>query len=143
MKKTAFILLTLIICAGMFVSCKKKDDKANDTAAESTVSVTETAKKETENETSPETDLPETKAGTETAAPSGLMSEEEALKKARAYLGDKDPDTGFLYSYSFDSYTPEGSCKVRVSWYIEEGDRYSTCGFLIVTPSGDVSRLDW
>lgn len=77
------------------------------------------------------------------------ITEEEALAAAKAYLGDKDPDVG--YSYSFvsqgtmeDAETGESFYKVRVSWYLPEDDRYSVCGYLLVSRDGKtVTKFDW
>ena len=77
------------------------------------------------------------------------ITEEEALAAAKAYLGDKDPDTGYKYSFVSqgtmeDTDTGETFYKVRVSWYLPEDDRYSVCGYLLVTQDGKtVTKFDW
>ena len=77
------------------------------------------------------------------------ITEEEALAAAKAYLGDKDPDTGYKYSFVSqgtmeDTDTGEMFYKIRVSWYLPEDDRYSVCGYLLVSQDGKtVTKFDW
>lgn len=77
------------------------------------------------------------------------ITEEEALAAAKAYLGDKDPDTGYKYSFVSqgtmqDTDTGEEFYKILVSWYLPEDDRYSVCGYLLVSRNGKtVTKFDW
>ena len=100
-----------------------------------------------------EEETPETTQQTEETTTTGhspkYITEEEALAAAKAYLGEKDPEVG--YSYSFvsqgtmeDTETGESFYKVRVSWYLPEDDRYSVCGYLLVSRDGkNVTKFDW
>ncbi len=97
------------------------------------------------------TEKPEetTEADTEetTEAPDdGITTADEAVAAARAWLGESDPDTGYKYAFSYDGTLTENGIeyfRVRVSWFIEEQERYSICGYLLVSPDGKVSKYSW
>lgn len=147
MKKTIALMLAVISLV-LLVSCRAATPKdSENTGNESTVppvvagtgnAVDTTENEETKAEAPVETTAPET-----TVAEAPQMDEGKAVSIARQYLGETDPDTGYTYSYQFETITSEGNYKIKVSWYIEEDERFSTCGYLIVTPDGEVSKFDW
>ncbi len=142
----AEVMLLLMLC---MTACSVREMNEETTA--------ETTKAETtaEDTTAPGTTEADTSAPVDTAAVSTdnegkkLITEEEALAAAKAYLGDADPDTGYKYSFVSqgtmeDTETGEEFYKVRVSWYLPEDDRYSVCGYLLVTKDGkSISKFDW
>ena len=75
------------------------------------------------------------------------LTNEEAVEAAKAWLGETDPDTGYKYAYSFDGMDENGGeeCfRIRVSWYLEDEDRYSLCGYLLVSEDGkNIQKFDW
>ncbi len=156
MKKIISLSLALMSVL-MLAACKKTENEPDETTASAGVTTAvetsdpETAANETTAaETEAETAASETEAETDavTSAPetteaSSSMDEEKAVALARAYLGEKDTDLGYIYSYQFIEVTDDGEYKIKVSWYIEEDDRYSTCGYLLVSPEGKVTKFDW
>ncbi len=165
MKK--FIAVLLVISSlMMFSACRETEissgDETTNDALETTVSK-ETESEADESDTEAETDADtesetdaiteapavtdavtdtETEAETDSTV-SGEMNEMNAVKIARQYLGEVDPDTGYQYSYQFVEITTEGDYKIKVSWYIEEDERFSKLGYLLVSPDGKVTKFDW
>ena len=111
-----------------------------ETTAEDTTAPEETTAEDTtaEDTTAPDTTKPE-----ETTAPITEINSETAVRIAKDYLGESDPDTGYRYSYQYVETTDEGDFKIKVSWYLPEDERYSTCGYLLVSPEGEVTKFDW
>ena len=151
MKRTVALLLVLLAVLSL-ASCRELGKGPDETtAAEKETTVLDETEKApaTDKITEPETE-PETEAETEeettiadTTAVSEKMDEKKAVSIARDYLGDKDPDIGYAYSYQFVEITAEGDYKIKVSWYIEEDERYSTCGYLLISPEGKITKFDW
>ena len=82
----------------------------------------------------------------DTTKASVVPDAEAALDLARNWLGDTDPDIGYKYAFSYDGMMTDNGkeyYKIRVSWYIEEQERYSLCGYLLVDESGAVSKYSW
>lgn len=149
------IISVLLICAFVFAlfSCTAKtagnDESKNDTTVpvtgpegfeDVTAPVTEDSKDE---ET---TEAESTAPAVTTDEKTGLCSYEEAIDIAKNWLGETDPDTGYKYAYSYDGIQKDGESsfhRVRVSWHIEEEDRYSLCGYLLVDANGNVSKYSW
>ena len=161
-------LISVLLCALMVLSlaaCAKKPVEGDETTDVTTKAPDdktegEETKKSPESETeadvtdkAPDTD---TEKGTETetdvevdtkgepdgdTAPSSL-TEAEALAIAKDFVGDKDPDLGYIYSVKFDS-VDAGTYCFKVSMYIEDQGRYSTCGYVLVDPMGNASKFDW
>lgn len=111
-----------------------------------------TRPRETDPQTEEDTTMVETtvdEEDTTTNYSEKYITEEEALAAAKAYLGEKDPDVGYSYSFASqgtmeDTETGESFYKVRVSWYLTEDDRYSVCGYLLVSRDGKtVTKFDW
>ena len=77
------------------------------------------------------------------------IGEDAALAAAKAYLGDTDPDTGYKYAFAPDGIMEDTDAgkeyyKIRVSWYLEDQDRYSVCGYLLVSlDGGEILKFDW
>lgn len=140
----AFILVLAFCLSACSVREADAETTAQTTEAETTQDDT-TAPAESEDNTSEQdnTTAESTNPGEK------QITEEEALAAAKAYLGDKDPDTGYKYSFVSqgtmqDTDTGEEFYKVRVSWYLPEDDRYSVCGYLLVTKDGkSISKFDW
>jgi len=75
-----------------------------------------------------------------------ISNAEEAVAAARAWLGETDPDTGYKYAYSYDGamiIDETSYFRVRVSWHIEEQDRYPLLGYLLVNPNGEITKYNW
>ena len=150
MKKIISVILLIAMVASL-ASCSLAkgggDDSTADTTApqvtspagfddvtappEDTTKAPETTEKEPETTEAPET---------------GITNAEEAVATAKAWLGETDPDTGYMYAFSYDGILEDGGVsyfRIRVSWYIEEQERYSLCGYLLVSPEGNVSKYSW
>ena len=153
MKKIIALLLAVISIVA-FASCRaatpeNPEKTSDDSTVPSVVAGTaeavdaETSEVDTEdNATSYVVDTkPEETTATEETAPQ--MDEGKAVSLARQFLGETDPDTGYAYSYQFETITSDGDYKIKVSWYIAEDERFSTCGYLLVSPDGDVTKFDW
>ena len=159
-------LISILLCAVMLLSvaaCAKKPAEGDETTDVTTKAPEdktegEDTKKSPESETeadvtdkAPETDkVTETETDVEVdtkgepdgdTAPSTL-TEAEALAIAKDFVGDKDPDLGYIYSVKFDS-VDAGTYCFKVSMYIEDQGRYSTCGYVLVDPNGNASKFDW
>lgn len=152
MKKIISLLLLLAMAAAL-ASCSPKALGGNDTTDDTTAPQV-TSPDGFEDVTAPPVDTTEkveetTEADTEntTEAPdSGITTAEEAVDAAKNWLGDTDPDTGYKYAFSYDGILTDGGIdyfRVRVSWYIEEQERYSLCGYLLVSPDGKISKYSW
>lgn len=89
-----------------------------------------------------DTDTPEPSEDT-TVPITDTMTEAKAVTLARDFLGEKDPVTGNVFSFRFDSITTDGDYMVKVSWYLEEDERWAPCGYILVTPEGEVSKFNW
>ena len=148
---TALILATLLLFSG----CTLYGGGADTTTAD-TIPVTSpegfedvTAPPEdTKNEEAKDTSAADdTTAEPETEKDSGkIETPDEAVAAARDYLGETDSDTGYKYAYSYDGMMTEGSdeyFKIRVSWFIEEQERYSLCGYILVSPEGECFKFSW
>ncbi|MBE6587786.1 MAG: hypothetical protein E7647_05155 [Ruminococcaceae bacterium] len=151
MKKLISIVLLLALALCIFASCSpKKGDEGDDTTVPEVTSPDGfddvTAPPEDEATTFPEKEEDTTVEDT-TAAPSVSVNDaEEAVEYARNWLGETDPDTGYKYAFSYDGSMIENDkpyFRIRVSWYIEEQERYSLCGYLLVGADGEVVRYSW
>lgn len=154
MKKIVSVFLMTLMVITLF-SCTAKTGNGDGSEAETTTPITgpegfedvtapetEDTKAQSEENTVAETTSPEET----TNAKTGLGSYEDAMDTARKWLGETDPDTGYKYAYSYDGIQKDGERsfhRVRVSWYIEEEDRYSLCGYLLVDENGNVSKYSW
>lgn len=156
--------ISLLLCAIMILSvaaCAKKPadvDEPEDVKTEAPADKTEgeDTKKSPESETEKITDDTETEKVTETETyveadtvgePDGdttptELTQDEALDIAKKFVGDKDPDLGYVYSVKFES-VDAGTYCFKVSMYIEDQGRYSTCGYVLVDPAGNASKFDW
>ena len=153
-------LVTLLLAAAMILclaACTKEPvDTDETTEAENTVdSTTNSPESDTEKETETEA---ESETETETEAVSGPegdtvgepdgdtapteLTRDEALAIAKDLVGEYDPDLGYKYSVQFDS-VDGGTYKFKVSMYIEDQERYSTCGYVLVDPEGNATKFDW
>ena len=144
--KTLIVTAALITAAACLFSCARSAGKEEDTTEPSVT----TERSGFENVTAP----PEsTGADTETSGDAvssdadTSLTNEEAVEAAKAWLGETDPDTGYKYAYSFDGMDENGGeeCfRIRVSWYLEDEDRYSLCGYLLVSEDGkNIQKFDW
>ena len=145
MKRYIAFLLAIITILSL-ASCRKIEKEPDETTgAEISTTEPETTMAE-ETTAEEETTAPETTAEETTEAitePIVEINEETAVHIAKEYLGERDPDTGYLYSYQYVETTAEGDFKIKVSWYLEEDERYSTCGYLLVSEEGMVTKFDW
>ena len=149
MKKIISVILLLAMAASL-AACSPKGLGGNDTTADTTAPIV-TSPDGFDDVTAPPEDTTKTeettKAEETTEAPDdGITTADEAVAAARAWLGESDPDTGYKYAFSYDGMINEGGIeyfKIRVSWYIEEQERYSRCGDLLVSPDGKVSKYSW
>lgn len=126
---------------------KPETSKDNDTTEAKTDDTTKETPTDT---TAKDTDGSETAVDTtvaDTTLPAPKISTpEEAIDAAKGWLGTTDPTTGYKYAFSYDGTFTENKTeyfKIRVSWFIEEQERYSLCGYLLVSPDGDVSKYSW
>ena len=144
-KAAAIILAAVMLCLGA-ASCTRPGS-GEDTTKEPSVT---TERKGFEDVTDPpEESSADTSAAEDSSGQdsSGTFGREEAIEAARAWLGEADPDTGYKYAYSFDGMDDSegGDCyRIRVSWYLEDEDRYSLCGYLLVSDDGaKIEKYDW
>ena len=128
MKKFLALVLAMMMVLSL-CACKRIEKDPDETTDSQVVTTAphETTEKEPEDTTEPIVEI----------------NKETAVRIAKDYLGERDPDTGYLYSYQFVETTSEGEFKIRVSWYLEEDERYSTCGYLLVSAKGEVTKFDW
>lgn len=138
----------LLVLAFSMGACTVRQAEEETTAVTTEAETTEETTKLQQTEKNEDTSAADPSADS-TAAGEKRITEEEALAAAKAYLGDTDPDTGYKYSFVSqgtmqDTETGEEFYKIRVSWYLPEDDRYSVCGYLLVTLDGKtVSKFDW
>ena len=153
MKKISIIAMLLALAA-LLCACTPKIVSNGDTTSDTTIPVTspdgfedvtappadDTTKKEDNDTTAADiTEGDTTKGGV-------VSNSDEALTVARNWLGDTDPDIGHKYAFSYDGMMTDNGkeyYKIRVSWYIEEQERYSLCGYLLVDSDGNVSKYSW
>ena len=149
MKKLALITAMLLIVSLSLSACSQaKSESEDSTLPVSTPQGFEdvTAPPEPETDESTDNVTDGTTDGDTSASPEGITTPEEAVAAAKAYLGDEDPDIGYPYSFSYDGmFTDNGTeyFKIRVSWFIEEQERYSLCGYLLVGADGTVTKYSW
>lgn len=151
MKRIMIVLLALwmlTLCACRKI--EKPEPTAKDTTDPVTTAATDTTEAgpplsyPTDKETSADGADPD-----DATAAAVRITEDEAVAAARNYLGETDPDTGYRYSFTYqdlylDTDTGIEYHRIRVSWYLEEDDRYSTCGYLLVALDGaSVQKFDW
>lgn len=159
MKKLISIAL-LIATVCLLASCST-NIADNETDAETTIPVTSPEGFEDVTAPAPEgTTAPDTEDGDETTATEETEPEtedettaadkistpDEAVAAARAYKGEIDEVTGFIYGYSYEGMMTEGDIeyfKIRVAWYNEEAGKYSKCGYILVAPDGSCLEYDW
>lgn len=153
MKKLISITLILLSVCLLF-SCTPKPVGSNDTTLPDTPPVTGpdgfedvTAPPIT---TAPDTtkkDDPKDTTDADTTEKSLVISSiDEAVAAARAYKGEFDSDIGYKYAYSYDGMMKDGGVDyymIRVAWYIEEQEKYSKCGYILVSPDGTCKEYDW
>lgn len=147
MKKYIAMLLAIITVLSLF-GCRRVQKEPDETTGADviTTELDETSAKEPDNTTEPETTAEETteaQTTEETTEPIVEINSETAVRIAKDYLGERDRDTGYLYSYQYVETTADGEFKIKVSWYLEEDERYSTCGYLLVSAKGEVTKFDW
>ena len=151
MKQRIIAAILLVLTLSMSAcSVRQMEEETPETTqqTEETTRLQETDPQTEEDTTIAQTTVDEEEDTTTGHSPK-YITEEEALAAAKAYLGEKDPEVG--YSYSFvsqgtmeDTETGESFYKVRVSWYLPEDDRYSVCGYLLVIRDGkNVPIFDW
>ena len=157
MKKITVIAFALVLTA--LLSACTPGAVGNDTTDDTTIPVTSpdgfedvtappvadtTAKEETTDapkDTEEDTTLADT-----TEKSDKISTPDEAVAAARAYKGEEDKDIGYKYAYSYDGMMTDGGVeyyKIRVSWYIEEQERYSKCGYILVGADGSCKEFDW
>ena len=150
MKKLISIIL-LIAMVATLASCSLAKGGGDDSTADTTAPKV-TSPAGFDDVTAPPEDTTKASETTEKepetteATAKGITTAEEAVAAAKAWLGETDPDTGYMYAFSYDGTMTEGGVeyyKIRVSWYIEEQERYSRCGDLLVSPDGKVSKYSW
>ncbi len=154
MKKiTSFALALALLFSLAACSAASKDKKDDDTTLEVTnPQGYEGITAPPDDNTDTKNDLPDDKDEDTTAEDTTAVKEEtiasadDAIKAARDFLGESDPDTGYKYAYSYNGMMTDNGVlyfKVRVSWYIEEQERYSLCGELLVNEDGEVRKYNW
>ena len=152
MKRFLIVLLALLVLT--LCACRKIEKKEPPATDAPTDAVTTDATDETAADTSAQDATDEEGSGDTTepdnsTAPATRITEDEALAAAREYLGESDPDTGYRYSFTYrdifrDSDTGTEYHRIRVAWYLEEDERYATCGHLLVALDGSsVQKFDW
>lgn len=143
MKKIFITASALILAVSLMASCSGKKDP--DVKDETKPSVT-TARDGFEDITSPPENTSDSSDIPDDSTADDNFTSADAVAAARAWLGEADEDTGFKFSYSFDEMINEGGreyYKVRVSWYIEEEERYSLYCYLLVGEDGSVREYNW
>ncbi|MBQ4066499.1 MAG: hypothetical protein IJD22_02525 [Clostridia bacterium] len=145
MKKLISILLLLALSASLF-ACAAAKEGSDTTDSDSTVAVTgpdgfeDITAPPVSTDTAPGSDTVTEPAETE------LSPAQQSVEAAKAFIGTTDPETGALYAFSYDGIFTENETKyhrVRVSLYIAEQERYSLCGYVIISPDGTCSKLGW
>ncbi|MBE6713984.1 MAG: hypothetical protein E7575_01680 [Ruminococcaceae bacterium] len=154
MKKiTSFALAFVLLFSLAACSAASKDKKDDDTTLEVTnpqgyedITAPPADAVDTKNDPSDESGEDTTAEDTTDSSDEKIASADDAIKAARAFLGESDPDTGYKYAYSYNGMMTDNGVlyfKVRVSWYIEEQERYSLCGELLVNEDGEVRKYNW
>ncbi|MBS5724351.1 MAG: hypothetical protein KHW59_01055 [Clostridiales bacterium] len=145
--KQKIIIAALLVLALSLSACTVHQSEEEVTATSTRVEETTDAG-ETQAQTEEDTTVADSTS--DSAENTGNeITEEEALAAAEAYLGDTDQETGYKYSFASqgimeDTETGEEFYRIRVSWYLPEDDRYSVCGYLLVSMDGEtVSKFDW
>lgn len=158
MKK--FISIALLISAVCILASCTPNTAGNGADDETTIPVTspegfedvtapvieDTAEPDSEKDDEETTETAETEAKEETTASDKISTPDEAVKAAKEWLGESDEETGYKYTYSYDGTLENNgvTCfKIRVSWLIEEQGRSSLCGYLLVSPEGEISKYSW
>lgn len=151
MKKLISIILLLAMFCTLFACSPKKG--GDETTDDTTVPVTnpdgfeEVTTPSTDKKPEDTTAADTTAADTTAPAPEITVKDADAaVAKAREWLGETDPDTGYKYAYSYDGSMIENGkpfFRIRVSWFIEEQERYSLCGYLLVGADGTVTKYSW
>lgn len=170
MKKLIAVILACL-CAASLAACRQNGEESDNKVTDSKLESTDPEKEKdtsdyehpqppvsedtTEAETETDTELVTDKIPEPVTEPvenditapvdttDAVTDEMTAVKIAKEYLGERDPDVGYVYSFRFDGMTAEGEYRIKVSWYIEEDERFSTCGYLLVSPDGTVTKFDW
>ena len=151
MKKLISIILLLAMFCTLFACSPKKG--GDETTDDTTVPVTnpdgfeEVTTPSTDKKPEDTTAADTTAADTTAPAPEITVKDADAaVAKAREWLGETDPDTGYKYAYSYDGSMIENGkpfFRIRVSWFIEEQESYSLCGYLLVGADGTVTKYSW
>ena len=151
MKKLISIILLLAMFCTLFACSPKKG--GDETTDDTTVPVTnpdgfeEVTTPSTDKKPEDTTAADTTAADTTAPAPEITVKDADAaVAKAREWLGETDPDTGYKYAYAYDGSMIENGkpfFRIRVSWFIEEQERYSLCGYLLVGADGTVTKYSW
>jgi len=151
MKKLISIILLLAMFCTLFACSPKKG--GDETTDDTTVPVTnpdgfeEVTTPSTDKKPEDTTAADTTAADTTAPAPEITVKDADAaVARAREWLGETDPDTGYKYAYSYDGSMIENGkpfFRIRVSWFIEEQERYSLCGYLLVGADGTVTKYSW
>ena len=144
--KTLLVIAALITAIACLFSCARGAGKEEDTTEPSVT----TERSGFEDVTTPPESTAydsETSGAANSSDADASLTNEEAVEAARAWLGETDPDTGYKYAYSFDGMDENGGeeyFRIRVSWYLEDEDRYSLCGYLLVSEDGkNIQKFDW
>ncbi len=154
MKKLISIILLLSLSVCLLASCTAKGGKDDTTAGDTTTPITGpegfedvTAPPENDDTTAAkDTTAKDTTAKDTTAKKDKVSNPEEAIEAARKWLGESDPETGYKYAYSYDGIQKDNDKsyhRVRVSWYIEDQERYSLCGYLLIDKDGNITKYSW
>ena len=160
MKK--IISIALLLAAVCILASCSANVANNETDAETTIPVTspegfedvtapiieDTTAADTEKDVEETTEADDTTAEKEeeTTSLDKISTPDEAVAAAKEWLGEIDEETGYKYTYSYDGTLEDGGVtyyKIRVSWFIEEQGRSSLCGYLLVSPQGDVNKYSW
>lgn len=70
---------------------------------------------------------------------------EAAMKAAKDYLGETDPQSGLKYSFSYDGEEiadGKNYTKIRISVHADDGT-YTLCGYLLVDENGNITKSEW
>ena len=155
MKNIISVILLLTMIASL-ASCSLAKGGGDDSTADTTIpqvtspagfdDVTAPPEDTTKTDETTKAEAEETTNKTAQANDEEITTADEAVAAARKWLGETDPDTGYKYAFSYDGTMTDGGVeyfRIRVSWYIEEQERYSLCGYLLVSPKGTVSKYSW
>lgn len=131
----------------MFCTSCSRRSVENENAAKQTADKTETFREGFEDVTVPpiEEKSTDTASESDVSAEKNLEKREAAMRSAREYLGETDPETGLKYTFSFDgTYRDETGeiVKIRVSVHADDGT-YSLCGYLLADENGNITKSEW